>query len=120
MADTTERNQSHGEVARPVSQSADHVDIRVAGCPAQRGPTKTRQQRDRANPRRRVRAGSVAAESPPQRQQLDRGLQTLRPVSHVFIKKKTLKCDFERTSTTPRIPGDKLLFQRLTRCTRYR
>jgi len=68
--------QSDGDVTRSLRQSADHVDFRFSGCPAQRGPTKTRQQRNRTNPRRGVRADAVAAEPASERQQPDRGPET--------------------------------------------
>jgi len=57
---TAKWHQSHGDVTGPVGQSADHADFRFAGCAAQRGPSKTRQQRNRANPRRRFWADAFA------------------------------------------------------------
>ena len=77
VSGATDGHQSHGDVTRSVRQSADHVDFRFAGCPAQRGPTKTRQQRNRANPRRRLRADTVATEPSPQSQQPQSGLEII-------------------------------------------
>jgi len=68
-AGATHRHQSARDVSGPVRQSAHHVDFRFSGCPAQRGPTKTRQQRDRADRGRRVRADAVSTEPSHQRQQ---------------------------------------------------
>ena len=74
MSGTTERHQPDCDVTGRVGQSADHVDFRFSGCSAQRGPTKARQQRNRTNRRRRLRADAVAAESAPQRQQPHSGI----------------------------------------------
>jgi len=68
-AGTPERSQSDGDVIGPVGQSADHADIRVTGCHAQRGPTETRPQPDRADRRRSVRPDAIATEPPSQPQQ---------------------------------------------------